>query len=188
MGMDPALFFYIEIQNLKMITGNGFILRPFRVADSRSLAKHANNKKISDNLRDRFPHPYTENDAEWFINYVLSDNDPVKVFVIEINNEAAGTIGLVPDEDIFRLNTEIGYWLGEEHWGKGIMTSVIKATVNYAFETLPFKRIYATPFATSKASARALEKAGFFKEATIRNGVIKNNVIVDYHIYSITCF
>ena len=171
-----------------MITGEGFILRSFQLTDAKSLTKHANNKKISDNLRDRFPHPYTEEDAEWFINFVLSDNDPVKNFVIEINEEAAGSIGVTPDEDVYRLNAEIGYWLGEEHWGKGIMTAVIKATIKYAFDNLSVKRIYATPFATTIGSIKALEKAGFIKEATIRNGVIKNNQILDYYIYAISCF
>ncbi len=171
-----------------MITGKEFILRPFRLADKKSLAKHANNKNIAGNLRDRFPHPYTQEDAEWFINFVLSDNDPVKNFVIEINNEASGAIGIMPGEDVYRLNAEIGYWLGEEHWGKGIMTAVIKATVKYTFENLGIKRIYATPFATTIGSIKALEKAGFKKEATIENGAIKNNRVLDYHIYSVTCF
>ncbi len=171
-----------------MITGEGFILRPFELTDNKSLAKHANNKKISDNLRDRFPHPYTEESAAWFINLVLSDNDPAKHFIIEINNEAAGAISISPDEDVYRLNAEIGFWLGEEHWGKGIMTKVIKATVKYVFENSEIKRIYATPFATTTGSIRALKKAGFMKEAIIRNGVIKNNKILDYYIYSITCF
>ena len=171
-----------------MITGEGFTLRSLRLTDAKSLTKHANNKKIGNNLRDRFPYPYTEEDAEWFINFVLSDNDPVKNFVIEINGEAAGAIGVTPDEDVYRLNAEIGYWLGEEHWGKGIMTAVIKATIKYAFDNLNVKRIYATPFATTIGSIKALEKAGFIKEATIHNGVIKNNKVLDYYIYSITNF
>jgi RimJ/RimL family protein N-acetyltransferase len=150
-----------------------------------ALVKHANNKKISDNLRDRFPHPYTEKDAEWFINFVLKDNNPIKNFVIEIDNEAAGVISLMPCEDIYRLNAEIGYWLGEEYWGKGTMTEVIKAIVKYGFDNLGIKRIFALPFATTLASCRVLEKAGFKKEATIENGVIKNSRILDYYIYSI---
>ena len=89
-----------------MIAGGGFILRPFQLTDKKSLAKHANNKKISDNLRDRFPHSYTTADADWFIKFVLSNNDPVKNFVIEINSENAGSISLTPGEDIYRLNAE----------------------------------------------------------------------------------
>ncbi len=170
------------------IHGDSYILRPFQITDKQALAKHANNEKISSNLRDRFLYPYTEEDAEWFINFVLENNSPVKNFIIEINNEAAGSIGFDQDDDIYRLNAEIGYWLGEEHWGKGIMTAVIKATVKYIFENFDIKRVYATPFATTTGSIRALEKAGFKREATIKNGVIKKGKVLDYYIYSITSF
>ena len=150
---------------------------------------HANNKKISDNLRDRFPYPYTEMDAEWFINSVLANaGERATNFIIEINEEAAGAISFWPGEDVYRLNAEIGYWLGEGHWGKGIMTEVIKILVNYIFENFEIRRIFALPFASSGASARMLEKAGFRKEATIKNGVIKNGNVLDYFIYSIDNF
>ncbi len=119
---------------------------------------------------------------------MLSDNDPVKNFVIDINNEAVGAIGIMPDKDVYRLNAEIGYWLSEEHWGKGIMTAVIKATVKYIFENFEIKRIYATPFATTIGSIKALQKAGFKEEVIIKKGAIKNNIILDYYIYSITNF
>jgi len=171
-----------------IIHGDGFFLRPFKITDKQALAKHANNEKISSNLRDRFPYPYTEEDAEWFINFVLGNNNPVKNFIIEINNEAAGTIEFWPGEDVYRLNAEIGYWLGEEHWGKGIMTNVIKTIVKYIFENFDIKRIYAMPFATSIGSVKTLEKVGFTKEATIHNGVIKKGKIPDYYIFSITSF
>ena len=88
----------------------GISLRPYQPDDKLSLVKYANNKNISNNLRDRFPNPYTEKDAEWFINFVLENNDPVTNFTIEINNEAAGGIGFWPGEDVYRLNAEIGYW------------------------------------------------------------------------------
>ena len=170
------------------LPGEGFTLRPFRLTDKEALVKHGNNQKISDNLRDRFPHPYTAEGAEWFINYVLADNDPVKNFIIEVRGEAAGAISFTPGEDVYRLNAEIGYWLGETFWGKGIMTNAIQMMVKYIFENFAIKRIFAVPFASSKASMRALEKAGFKKEATIKKGVFKNGQILDYHIYSIDCF
>ena len=171
-----------------IIQGDGFLLRPYRLTDKSALIKHANNKNVSDNLRDRFPNPYTEKDADWFINFAVENDNPVTNFAIEINNEAAGGIGFWLGEDVYRLNAEIGYWLGEQHWGKGIMTKVIKTIVNYIFENFDIKRIYAIPFATSTGSVKALEKAGFAKEATIHNGVIKNGKMMDYYIYSITCF
>jgi RimJ/RimL family protein N-acetyltransferase len=170
------------------IQGDNFLLRPYQLADKLALVKHANNKNISDNLRDRFPYPYTIEDAEWFINFVLENNNPVTNFVIEIHNEASGSVSFWLGEDVYRLNVEIGYWLGEEHWGKGIMTNVIKTIVKYIFEDFGIKRIYVMPFATSIGSVKTLEKAGFTKEAAIHNGVIKNGKIMDYYIYSITTF
>ena len=170
------------------IDGNGFILRSFRLSDKYALVKYANNKKISDNLRDRFPHPYTEEGAERFINSVLADNDPVKNFIIEINGETVGAISFWPGEDVYRLSAEIGYWLGEPFWGRGIMTAVRKTVVNHIFGNFNIKKIIALPFATSEASMKALEKAGFKKEATISKGVIKNGKILDYYIYSIENF
>ena len=167
------------------IQGTGFILRPFEMTDTRALAKHANNKKIYDNLRDAFPFPYNENDAKTFIEMVLKANDPVKNFIIEIDGEAAGTTGFRPGEDVYRLNAEIGYWLGEAHWGKGIMPRVIRTLVEHLFEVHQFERIFAIPFKSNTASARALEKAGFIREALIRKGVIKNGIVMDYYIYSI---
>jgi ribosomal-protein-alanine N-acetyltransferase len=171
-----------------IIQGDGFLIRPYQLADKWSLVKYANNKNISNNLRDRFPYPYTEKDAEWYINFVLENNDPVTNFTIEINEEATGGIGFWPGEDVYRLNAEIGYWLGEDYWGRGIMTNVIRSIIKYIFENFDIKRIYAMPFATSIGSVKTLEKAGFTKEATIHNGVIKNGKVLDYYIYSITSF
>lgn len=171
-----------------IIAGDGFLLRPFQITDKQALAKHANNEKVSNNLRDRFPHPYTEADAEWFISFVLQDNDPVKDFIVEVNGEAAGVISFWPGEDVYKQNAEIGYWLGEVHWGKGIMTAVIKTIVNYIFEKFEIKRIFAIPFATSTGSVKVLEKAGFKREAVIHNGVIKKGNMLDYYIYSVNSF
>lgn len=159
-----------------------------RLTDKLSLVKYANNKKISDNLRDRFPHPYTLEDAEWFINFVLAVDNPITHFVIEVDEEAAGIISLTPDVDVYRLNAEMGYWLAERYWGKGIMTAVIKETVQFAFSNLKIRRIYATPFSTSIGSVKVLEKAGFIREACIEKGLIKNNKLTDYYIYSINNF
>lgn len=167
------------------IRGEGFILRPFEITDAASLAQQANNKKIHDNLRDAFPFPYSEGDAKTFIDFVLKDNNPVKHFIIEIDKEAAGTIGFRPGEDIYRINAEIGYWIGEAHWGKGIMPKVISALVKHLFEAHKFERIFAIPFESNIASARALHKAGFIQEALIKKGLVKNGVIMDYYIYSI---
>ncbi|MFC2101645.1 GNAT family N-acetyltransferase [Bacteroidota bacterium] len=167
------------------IQGPGFTLRPWKDSDADTLPKHANNKKVADQLRDLFPHPYTRKNAQEWIEMVRSMNDPVKYFAIEVEGEAAGSIAIIPKLDVYRLNAEIGYFLGEQFWGRGIITEALKALVKYGFETFDIIRIYAEPFADNLASRRALEKAGFILEATFHKNVIKNGVIRDSCIYSI---
>ncbi len=113
-GIRSKTFIYKKTEAMR-IQGEGFILRPFELTDASAMARHANNRKIADNLRDAFPFPYNENDAKAFIDIVLKDNNPVKNFIIEIDGEAAGTTGFRPGEDVYRINAEIGYWLGEAH-------------------------------------------------------------------------
>ncbi len=161
-----------------------FTLRPWQLSDLPSLVKHGNNKKIFDNMRDMFPYPYTEEAGIKFLHRIMADK-PTKVFAIEIDNEACGSIGIFPQEDISRINAELGYWLSEKHWGKGIITAAVKEMVKYGFETWPIQRIYAIPFPENKASQKVLQKAGFRLEATIEKSIIKNNIIQDELIYAI---
>ncbi|SDL64020.1 Protein N-acetyltransferase, RimJ/RimL family [Catalinimonas alkaloidigena] len=167
-----------------IITGEKFVLRPFTMQDVPAVAKYANNKAIADNLRDVFPHPYSEQDAEEFIRYMTIQSEPMTHFAIDIDGEAVGTIGIFLKSDVYRKNAEIGYWLAEPFWGKGIITEVIKLIVAYAFATFDLVRIYAEPFATNVGSIRALEKAGFVREALLRQAAIKNDVLLDSTIYA----
>lgn len=168
-----------------MISFDGILLRPWRHEDSGALFLIADNKKIADNLRDGFPNPYSYDDAIKWLNMVIPENSPVKFFAIEVNGSLAGSIGIVTKTDIYRKNVEIGYYVAEEFWGKGIATKAIKAVTKYAFETFDIVRVYAEPFAQNISSRRVLEKAGFKLEATFRSNVVKNGLILDSCIYSI---
>lgn len=149
-------------------------LRPLRYKDANRLAQLANNKKISMNLRDGFPHPYTLADAKKFIE-ICKSHSPAQVFAIEYNGEYTGNIGLHPGEDVYRRSAEIGYFLGESYWGKGIMTKAVKQMVEYGFSNLNIVRIYTGVFEYNKASQRVLEKCGFKKEAVFEKAIFKNN-------------
>ncbi len=156
-------------------------LRPWHTEDADSLAKYANNKKIADKLRDGFPYPYTLNDAHSWLKFALGSKD--LLLAIEINSEAVGSIGIIYKNDIYRKTAEIGYWLGEPFWGQGIIGLAISNLTKHIFTNTDIIRIYAGIFENNKASAKALVKAGFRYEATHKNAVIKNGIIMDETIY-----
>jgi RimJ/RimL family protein N-acetyltransferase len=150
----------------------GIVLRPWSIGDAGQLAVIANNKKIADNLRDGFPFPYSLKDAKNWLNIILPENYPPRFFAITIDKKLVGSIGIVTKTDIYRKNFEIGYFLAEEQWGKGIATQAIKAATSYAFKDFDIVRVYAEPFSDNIGSRRALEKAGFTLEATLRRNVV----------------
>jgi [ribosomal protein S5]-alanine N-acetyltransferase len=158
-------------------------LREFRDSDIPILAELCNNRKIWDNLRDIIPYPYTEKDAEYFIGLCRKENRQT-TFGIEHNGEFTGCIGLVLQNDIYKLSAELGYWIGEPYWGRGIATSAVNKIVDYGFTKLDLVRIYSGIFAFNKASQRVLEKAGFQLEGIFRNSVYKNGTICDEYRYA----
>jgi len=159
------------------------VVRSFRPSDAGSIARYADNREVWINLRDRFPHPYRLQDAETFIGKVLA-MDPETAFAIEVDGEAAGGIGFGLQQDVERLSAEIGYWLGEPFWNRGIMTEVLAAVTIHAIETHGLTRIYALPFEWNLASARVLEKAGYRLEARLRKSAIKDGRVIDQFLYA----
>ena len=157
-------------------------LRPPRPGDERSIAYYANNPRIWRNLRDTFPHPYSLADAE---EWIARAKDREGSFVIEVGGQAVGGLGLRPGEDVWRRSVEIGYWLGEEHWGQGIATEAVQAATAYAFRAFDATRVHAGVFAWNPASARVLEKAGYELEGRLRRAVFKDGEVVDELIYGI---
>ncbi|HME88818.1 MAG TPA: GNAT family protein [Chthoniobacterales bacterium] len=160
-------------------------IRDYRPDDAESLAKHANNRKVWLGLRDAFPHPYTIEDAKNFLQGSIAGLPRIH-FCVEINGEAAGGIGLRPGKDVHRRTAEFGYWLAEEYWGKGIMSEVVPAFVDYCFKEFSLNRIFAMPHSNNPASARVLEKAGFVLEGRLRKNVVKDGQILDSLLYAKT--
>jgi RimJ/RimL family protein N-acetyltransferase len=160
-------------------------IRDWRLDDAESLARHANNRNVSRNLRDRFPHPYGIEDAKEFIQRAMS-GQPEQNFCIEIDGAAVGGIGFRFGEDVHRHTAEFGYWLAEEFWGKGIMTEAVTAFVNYCLGNFPLNRMFASAYANNPASARVLEKAGFVFEGRLRKNVVKDGEVLDSLLYAKT--
>jgi len=159
------------------------LLRPLVPADAGALASHANDRDVWLNLRDRFPHPYSVRDAEEYITAVAAR--PLQTsFGVVVDGEAAGSVGLIPGQDIERGTAEIGYWLGRAFWGRGIATEAVHAATLYAFDQLRMHRVFAVPFRRNPASARVLEKVGYVREGVMRRSAIKNGELIDQIIYA----
>ena len=161
-------------------------IRDWCLDDAESLAKHANNRRVWLTLRDRFPHPYTIDDAKTFLERATSENEPEKLYCIAVDGAAVGGIGLIPGEDVYRRTAEFGYWLAEEYWGKGIMSEGVAAFVDYCFEKFWLTRMFASVYANNPASARVLEKIGLVFEGRLRKNVIKDGQILDSLLYAKT--
>lgn len=147
--------------------------------------RHADNPNVSRNLYNMFRSPYTEADADAWLETCLATEDPCRKFAIEIEGEVAGGIGIHPREDVLVQTAEIGYWLGEAHWGRGYMTEALRAIVAYAFHTLAYHRLEAGHFGWNPASGRVLEKAGFQLEGCQRERFFKNGQFTDNMIYGL---
>lgn len=161
-----------------------FQLRAWQESDAENLAHFANNKKIANNLTNKFPHPYTLENAKAFIQMAMS-YQPTQIFTIDVDGNAVGGIGVHDHDDVYAKNMELGYWLAEPYWGNGIITKAIQQIVSYAFETFDITRIYARPYGPNLASQRVLEKAGFTLEARLEKTFFKNGVFLDELIYAV---
>jgi RimJ/RimL family protein N-acetyltransferase len=160
----------------------GVLLRRLRHSDADSLVRHGNNPKVAQFLQDRFPSPYTREDAYRFIEYAQGASLE-SIFGIEVEGEVHGVSSLLFKEDVFSVSTELGYWLSEAHWGKGIMTKVVKSLARHAFNDLKKERVYANVYDYNPASRRVLEKAGFQLEGKARNAAVKNGRLMDVWTY-----
>ena len=161
-----------------------FLLRPLRMADKDSMARYANNYHIWRYVRDRFPHPYSVDDAVAFLSQ-REQVVPVTDFCIEYNQECIGVISMMLQTDIHRRSAEIGYWLGEPFWGKGIATTATRNLIPYAFREFDIVRLYAGIIEGNTGSMRVLEKAGFRFDCIFEQAVFKDNRLCNEHRYSL---
>lgn len=163
-----------------------FTLRSWRRPDAEAVAAAADNPHIAANLRNAFPSPYTLADAEWYVNDCIARGEERQLTrAIMIEGRAAGSIGVFVRDDVYEKSAELGYWLAEEHWGRGVMTEAVRQICREAFDRFDILRIFAEPFADNLGSRRVLEKAGFTCEGIMRNGVFKNGRVRSYCMYAL---
>lgn len=161
------------------------LLSQWKIEYARDLAVALNNKKILDNLRDGLPYPYIENDAKEFITAMQNaDKNKVFAFAIVLENKCIGSIGVFRQGNIHSRTAELGYYIAEEYWGKGIMTRAVNEICDYVFENTDIVRIFAEPFVHNFASQRVLENNGFSCEGILKNNAYKNGRLVDMKMYA----
>ena len=160
------------------------LVRPWRSADVPSVVRYANNANVARHLRDRFPHPYSPVDARRFIDAIMAAR-PITTFAIDVSGEAVGGIGFSSGTDVERFSAEIGYWLGEPFWGRGIAAEALRLVSDYAFTECNVLRLFALPFADNLRSMRVLEKAGYAQEAILRASSVKFGAPRDQALYAL---
>ena len=158
-------------------------VRSWLESDVPALARHANNRNVSIHLRDRFPFPYEIEHARKFLDWLMEQDRPT-VWAIEVAGEACGGIGIDQKTDVERISAEIGYWIGESCWNRGIVTEALKAVTAEVFRQFDVRRLYALPFADNPASIRVLEKAGYVVEGRLRQSAIKDGKVRDQLLYA----
>ncbi|MBC8085258.1 MAG: GNAT family N-acetyltransferase [Hymenobacter sp.] len=162
----------------------GARLRPWRPSDAAALAEHANDQRVALNLRDTFPHPYTRQDAEFYLSLVADQQRDLHL-AFEVDEVAVGSVGVHFKTDVRRRSAEIGYWLGPAYWGRGLMTAAVRLVAGHVFAHFDVCRLYAVVFETNPASARVLEKAGFELEGVLRKSVLKDDRMLDSRLYAL---
>ncbi|UJR13232.1 hypothetical protein I4U23_000254 [Adineta vaga] len=179
--------YQMKKENPINLIGTKAILRSWRFEDKSSLLQHANNYKIAINLRNQFPYPYTEQNADEWLDFVSNLTSTSNLYLaIEVKNQAVGSMAITFGKDVHRCTAELGYWLGESYWNCGIMSEAVILLRNYAFDHFPnLQRLYAEPFSTNLGSMKVLEKAQFEFEGRLRKSVInRDGKILDQHLYA----
>ncbi|MEO8064097.1 MAG: GNAT family N-acetyltransferase [Pseudomonadota bacterium] len=159
------------------------IVRSWSPDDRPSLLRFANNRNVWRNLTHRFPHPYTDADADsWFSK--LAVNAGRTHWAIEVDGLAVGGIGTDPGEGVYAKSARFGYWLGEPYWGRGIMTAAVHGTVEHIFGHFDLVRLEAPVFEWNPPSMRVLEKCGFIREGVLRKSIEKDGQTIDAVLYA----
>jgi ribosomal-protein-alanine N-acetyltransferase len=159
------------------------VIRDWSERDIGDLVEFANNREVWRNLADRFPHPYTEQNARWWVAHVAEMPMPT-AWAIEVHNRAVGGLGIEPREGLYARSAEFGYWLGKPYWGRGIATAAGRAALPEILSAFGLIRLEALVFEWNAASMRVLEKLGFKREGWLRSSAVKNGIVLDQALYA----
>ncbi len=169
------------------LESNRLILSDLKADDIKDIVKYASNKNISDTTLN-IPFPYSEKDAIYWIN--LSNqgfqNGTSVIFGIRLKKDKkfVGGIGLGIDKKHHRA--EMGFWVAEKFWGKGIATEASALMIKYGFNKLKLNKITSSHFRSNPASGKVMLKNGMTKEGELNEHILKNSKFHDLIVYGIT--
>ncbi len=156
-------------------------LRHFEHKDKTRLIASLNDPRVSQFLSPKIPFPYTEQDAEWWIDL---GSKAGLIRAITLDDQLIGCIGVTKGEFEYARNGELGYWLNSDFWGKGYASDAVNLIIEEVFKTTDINRLFATVFCGNLGSMRVLEKCHFVKEATLSQGIYKNGQFYDSHLFA----
>ena len=161
-------------------------IRPWRLDDAESLARHANNRKIWLALRDLFPHPYTTEDAHKFLEATVKDSSRSQFFVLRLTARPSAGSVFIQAIDVHRHTAELGYWLGEEFWGRGIMTEAVGAFTDFCFDNFRSAESLRRCLRTIPHPHACWKKPASAFEGRLKNNVMKDGQVLDSLLYART--
>lgn len=170
-----------------IVTRDDFTIRPYHASDAPGCALQANNPAVVTYMTNTFPHPYTEASAHTWFALCAAEDPPLNFAIVDTaDGSFMGGIGLKRQFDINERTVELGYWLGETYWGRGLMGRVVRAFVDWVFEQREWvARIEARVMEGNEGSCRVLAKQGFLLEGVNRKQVWKRGRLLDSLMYAV---
>jgi len=165
---------------LPILQGERCLLRALAPADAPALVTHANDADVARNLFDAFPQPYTLEAATAWSTHESHSGAFGWVWAITVDGALVGCVGLRPESGWLRCNAEIGYWLGQSHWRRGLASDAVRQVTDWAFAAVPdLTRIVAPIFAWNEASQAVVRKCGYVREGVLKQSAIKDGRVID---------
>ena len=170
----------MNLPDVPVLHGAGCVLRPLVPSDAPSLQGHADDLAVTRNLFDGFPSPYTLADATGWCNPQTRPASFGYVGGVDVQGEVVGCVGVRPEDGCLRCNAEVGYWIGQAFWRRGIASEALGLVTPWVWQNLPeVTRLFAPIFSWNEGSQAVARKCGYFKEAELRRSAIKNGQVID---------
>ena len=166
---------------LPILQGERCLLRAYAAADAEAMRALADNANVARNLFEGFPSPYTALAAQAWCGEEANSGRFGYVWAITAQGVLAGTIGLRPLAGAGdRCNAEIGYWLGEAWWRRGLASDAVRQVTDWAFAALPqLTRVYAPIHARNEGSQAVARRCGYVREGVQKQAIIKDGEVID---------